>query len=175
MRSEARKELAITLAAAILLLFAVAIVNESFALNQTERCPVTKPNGNLPPGERASQYAYGNGTIWTQLWPDGTVVFRPGGSGQILPDGSLSMKFPWWRGVPGKLSIRGRRIDAPAPPLRSNIRDGYGNIGFQATDVIFPNQGCWEVTGAVGKDSLRFVTRVVRVGQTNTKHDNQVR
>jgi hypothetical protein len=97
------------------------------------------------------------------LWPDGTVSFRKGGPGQVLPDGALAMKLPWQRGIRGKLAIRGRRLDAPAAPLRADIPDGYGDIGFQATALIFPTPGCWEVTGKVGNAELTFVTRVLKV------------
>jgi len=128
-------------------------------------CPLTKPNGSRPPGERSGAGYYGNGALWTVPYPDGTVVFRPGGPGFVLPDGSLSMKFPWWRGVRGELTIQGRRLDALAPPLRASIPGGYGDTGFQATSLIFPTVGCWEVTGKVGDASLTFVTRVVKVGE----------
>lgn len=128
-------------------------------------CPTTIPNGRTPPGEHPSPNHHGNGALWTVLWPDGVVEFRPGGPGFILSDGSLSMKFPWWRGVQGKLSIQGRRLDALAPPLRAEITNGYGDIGFQATSIIFPTEGCWEITGKVGDASLTFVTRVVKVAK----------
>lgn len=98
------------------------------------------------------------------LWPNGEVVFRPGGSGFVTNDGALGMKFGWQRGVRGKLTIEGRRLDAPAPPLRSEVNNGYGDIGFQASYVIFPTPGCWEVTGRVADASLTFVTRVVKIG-----------
>lgn len=124
-------------------------------------CEVTRPNGQTPLGEASSPHFHGNGSLWTQLWPEGTVVFEPGGPGFVEPDGSLSMKFPWWRGVRGQLTIEGRRLDAPAPPLRADIPSGYGDIGFQAAALIFPTEGCWEVTGRVGNASLTFVTRVV--------------
>jgi hypothetical protein len=102
------------------------------------------------------------------LWPDGTVVFTPGGPGSIEPDGSLGMKFPWWRenGLRGKLKIYGKRLDAPAPPLRASIPEGYGDTGFQSTGLIFPTAGCWEVTGEVGDTRLTFVTRVVRIKES---------
>lgn len=124
-------------------------------------CPVTEPNGEGPPEEPPSKYHHGNGQIWTGLYDDGTVVFDPNGPGSVEPDGSLSMKFWWWRGVEGRLEITGRRLDADAPPLRASIPDGYGDIGFQASGLIFPTPGCWEVTGRVGDASLTFVTRVV--------------
>jgi hypothetical protein len=97
-------------------------------------------------------------------WPDGIIVFKPGGPGVVLPDGSLSMKFGWRRGVRGALKINGRRLDSTAPPLRSDVPTGYGDIGFQPTALIFPTPGCWEVTGYVGHSSLTFVTKVIRIG-----------
>jgi hypothetical protein len=90
------------------------------------------------------------------------VVFEPNGPGFVLEDGSLSMKFPWWRGVRGQLQIVGRRLDADALPLRAGIPAGYGDIGFQATALVFSTEGCWEVTGRVGNETLTFVTRVIR-------------
>ena len=125
-------------------------------------CKVTKPNGSTPPRESPSPAHHGNGSIWTGLWPEGKIVFAKGKAGEVSSDGSLSMKFWWWRGVSGKLSIQGRRLDAPAPPLRASIPDGYGEIGFQSTALIFPTEGCWEVSGSVGDAPLlTFVTRVV--------------
>jgi hypothetical protein len=97
-------------------------------------------------------------------WPEGTVVFKPGGPGRVLPDGSLSMKFGWRRGVRGALKIDGRRLDTTAPPLRSEVPVGYGDTGFQPAALIFPTPGCWEVTGHVGHASLTFITRVVKIG-----------
>jgi hypothetical protein len=42
----------------------------------------------------------------------------------INPDGSISAKLGWWRGVPGKLRITGRRLYIPAPPLKGDVPDG---------------------------------------------------
>ena len=124
-------------------------------------CPVTLPNGETPPGERRSPAHHGNGALWTALPADGKIWAAPM---YILPDGSIDIKFPWWRGVGvhGALDITGRRLDMSAPPLRAYIPEGYGLSGFQASGVIFPTEGCWEVTGSVGNVSLTFVTLVVK-------------
>ena len=38
-------------------------------------CPVTKPNGSIPPGETMADEGYlGNGKIWTSLWPEGKII-----------------------------------------------------------------------------------------------------
>jgi hypothetical protein len=60
------------------------------------------------------------------------------------------------------LTIEGRRVDATAAPLRASIPQGYGWSGFQATGIIFPTEGCWQVAGKVGQATLRFVTLVVK-------------
>ena len=128
----------------------------------SHECPMTprmSSNGKeLPfPGN------YGNESLSTIL--GSRITFRPGGAGMVHTDGSLSMKFMWWRLRKGQLTIGGRRLDGPAPPLRAHIPAGYGDIGFQATGVIFPTPGCWEVTGRVGDGSLTFVVWVEKIGE----------
>jgi hypothetical protein len=108
--------------------------------------------------------AYGNGSLWVgALWPHGVVIIRPG---NVNPDGQMGMKFGWYRLTRGYLTITGRRLDAPAPPLTqalpNGIDNGYGNIGFQASGVTFPSEGCWQVTGRVGRAALTFVTFVIK-------------
>ena len=135
------------------------------------KCAVTKPNGIAAGEEQPAPGSYGNRKVSVGpfgLWPDGTVVFKPGGPGFVTRNGSLGMKFGWLRGVSGQLRITGRRLDAVAPPLRAQVPDGYGDRGFQATYVIFPTPGCWEVTGRVGNSSVTFVTKVVKVGDGPT-------
>jgi hypothetical protein len=99
---------------------------------------------------------FGNEALSVALQPNGRVVAK-----RDSHDGSMGMKFMWWRGVKGKLQITGRRLDAPAKPARADVPDGYGDQGFQASGVVFPTPGCWEVTGSVGRDRLTFVTEVV--------------
>jgi len=79
----------------------------------------------------------------------------------VRPNGSIWWKFPWWRLVAGHLTITGRRLDAPAPPLEPRVPLGYGNIGFQASGVIFPTEGCWQVTAKIAHAALTFVTFVI--------------
>lgn len=137
------------------------------ALQTAVECAVTTPNGIAAGKEQLNPGSHGNREVSVGpfgLWPDGTVVFKPGGPGFITRDGALGMKFGWRRGVSGQLKIAGRRLDAEAPPLRAEVPDGYGDRGFQATYLIFPTPGCWEVTGLVGNSSVTFVTKVVKVG-----------
>jgi hypothetical protein len=140
----------------------------SAPLPQTSvECAVTTPNGIAAGETHKDPASYGNAQVSVGpfgLWPDGTVVFKPGGAGFVTRDGSLGMKFGWRRGVSGQLKIEGWRLDAVAPPLRSEVPRGYGDRGFQATYVIFPTPGCWEVTGGVGDAKVTFITRVIKIG-----------
>jgi hypothetical protein len=127
-------------------------------------CTPTKPDGNGPPGEPASSLYYGSGGLRTVLWPRGTIVFEPGGPGEIRPDGSLVMKVPFWRdeGVVGNLVITGRSLHREGLGMTGEVPEGSGGEGFQASALVFPEPGCWEVTATAGSASMTFVTEVVR-------------
>jgi hypothetical protein len=141
-------------------------------------CRVTVPNGSTPPGESPTPDRHGNGELWASL--DRTGRYRvapesapeylgPGGEiavgGVLLPDGSVAIKAPWWRGpgVRGRLRLRARRLDAPAARVDRTVPpSGYGLTGFQAIALTLPATGCWKVTGSVGHAKLTFVTLVWR-------------
>ena len=126
---------------------------------------LTKPNGSIPYGERpragASNTYFGQGQIWTSFWPDSVVTFTRGGPGDIRPDGSLAIKWPWWRFIPGELTIEGRRLDGHGE-LRAIVpTEGYAQISIQPSVLIFSGPGCWQVTGSIDGARLTFVTAVV--------------
>src|SRR5262245_17068849 len=149
--------IALTMLTSLLSAF-LSIALFTVPVNASPKCEVTRPNGNTPPGERPRPHFHGGDDLWTSLWRDSR-----GEPEEMLGDGSLSMKFPWWRGGNGKLTIEGKRLDGSAPPLRSRIPDGYGDTGFQPTGLIFPTEGCWEVVGRVGDASLMFVILVTKL------------
>jgi hypothetical protein len=142
----------------------------SFAARSDAGCDVTAPNGVVAGNAQRKPWSFGNPRLSVGpfgLWPEGTVVFRPGGPGFVTQGGGLGMKFGWTRGVPGTLTVSGRRLDGTAPPLIFETNDGYGSVGFQASYLIFPTPGCWEVTARVGERedaSVTFTTKVVKVG-----------
>jgi hypothetical protein len=105
--------------------------------------------------------AYGNGSLWAGgLWPHGVVIIT---RDDVGPGGRLVMKFGWYRLTSGYLTITGRRLDAPAPPASGLTFPGsYGLTGFNASGVVFPTEGCWRVTGRVGRVALTFVTFVIK-------------
>jgi hypothetical protein len=64
------------------------------------------------------------------------------------------------KGVSGRLTIQGERLDASAPPLRARVPAGYGHTGFQSTELRFPTVGCWKVVGSVAGHDIAFVVLV---------------
>lgn len=105
-----------------------------------------------------------NDALQAMVPADGKVLFQPRGAGFVDTDGALGMKWGWVRRIPGELIVGGRRLDADAPPARSYMNSGYGTVGFQATYLVFPTPGCWEITGHIGDHSLTFVVQVEKEG-----------
>lgn len=132
-------------------------------------CEVTQPNGlrvawaTLPP----SPYWHGTDGLSTTLWPGGTIEFRPSGPGTVLPDGSLRMKFLWFK-ARSPMTIEGRRLDAPAQSLRAEINHAFDGEDFQPSHLVFATTGCWEVAAKAGDSALTFVTRVIKIGDGPT-------
>jgi len=124
-----------------------------------DSCPVTDPNGEAPAGEAESPLYFAQQGLTTVLWPDGRIPFDPSGPGEIRDDGSLAMKFPFWRGegIRGQLMIGGRRLDGDSPPAFGEIPEGYGDTGFQASAIVFPAPGCWEITARADGAGMSFV------------------
>ncbi len=127
-------------------------------------CPVTPPNFSRPPGESVDSTYLGNGTIWTIVYPDG-VARIDGRTGEIHEDGSLEIKWPWYvKGSVSSLKVTGRRLDGQSPPARISMPPGItiDPPGFQPSSLLFPTEGCWEISAQVGTSTLSFVTKVVR-------------
>jgi len=127
-----------------------------------DACAVTTPNGSTPPGEATSTQNHGDDGIWTVLWPDGTVVIP---LENVDADGVLWMKFPWWRArsVKGRLEISGQEVSTGSIVV-SDVPDGYGQTGFQASGIGFPRPGCYSITARAADARLTFVTRVRLTG-----------
>jgi len=125
-------------------------------------CEATLPNGDTPPGEEPGPGWYGDGRLYTALWPNGEILADPR---FVHADGSIGMKFAWWRapgvGAAGDLQITGHEISTGAS-ITASIPDGYGQR-FQASGVYFPTEGCYEITARSGDAELVFVTKVTKV------------
>ncbi len=100
----------------------------------------------------------GRDGIWVSLPADGRATW-----------GTTVWPSKFWTyvvDIDGAVKVSARRLGAPTPPgFDTSIgtpQQGYGPPGFIPAGLLFPADGCWEVTYAVGAASLAFVVDVQR-------------
>ena len=127
-------------------------------------CPVTigRPVPSGKPWRKLLfgwQSAHGHGSLWVGgLWPHGIVIITPDDIEPDEPAGDEVRLVPADQRIPhDHRSAAGR-----AAPPASGQASGYGLTGFDASGVTFPTEGCWQVTGRVGRTALTFVTFVIK-------------
>jgi hypothetical protein len=158
------------------LLFLLSLSSLSLSQNRQktpvvpETCSVTRPANQpfVPPSPYPAktihgEFWFGTDRLWTDLPVTGTWRL-----GHYTPgDPTFRQKLIFWRqgydphAEPRpNLTVRGRRLDSPAPPLHT---DGKG-IGswtkddqFIMTGINLPTAGCWEITGRYENEELTFV------------------
>lgn len=128
-------------------------------------CTVTEPAWLTPPedsavsGAPATGYYYVNAdrSIWGSAWWDEAGV---GGEGEdALHAGGEGIKMGWFRPAGAELVITGERIDGEAPPLEAHAPCCYPTR-FQASGLVFPTEGCWQVNAEAEGKTLSFIVWV---------------
>ena len=169
---------AVTILAALTFTWTVNATQKSVVAT-TPTPQVTVPNGHSPAKANAprapmndtdamrSAWNHGNGALWVNLAPNGVLTIaapaQTDDESVAAIKGYSRLKFGWWRGVAGKFTIEGRRLDGAAPPLRYRIQeDAYGAFGFIPSSLYFPSEGYWEITGHLDNQRLTVVVRVTK-------------
>ena len=144
--------------------------------NPPDSCLVTKPPwmAFIPPSPYPTElpedsFWFGNEKLWTSLLMDGTWNGLP----HYKPsDPAFRNTLFWWHegydwrtDNPPNLSVTGRRLDAPAPPLATDEHANAGwtsdqNHAFMLAGIFIPTPGCWQITGDYKGDRLTFVVLV---------------
>ena len=127
------------------------------------RCDVSSPTGRPVVGRPS--FNYGNPRIAVALPPKATYVAVPDdepGWAWVQSNGWIRTKVGWWR-ARGTLRVSGKRLDAPAPPLRADVGPLSSAPGgtFVPSLLFFPSVGCWKLTATAGGGRLVAVVRVV--------------
>lgn len=117
--------------------------------------------GDFGPSRTPGQFYFGTDKLWTVLPADGTWRGPyPGGSGDFV----FSDKLPWYRTAAseegGPLTIKGRRLDGPAPSFIETNEDFEYNPGGIVGGISIPAYGCWEITGHYGEQEVTFTVWV---------------
>ena len=134
-------------------------------------CPVTRPSEHpfRPPAPYPSAGAVwiGNEKLWTYIPENG--IWR--GLPHYTPeDPRLRQKLFWWhqgydwrKENPPELIVRGKRLDAFAPPIDTD--EHANNAGMSGSvamvvGIFIPTVGCWEITGEYHGEQLSYVVWV---------------
>ena len=123
-------------------------------------CPVTDPMWAKPPQDAAVEgspafghyYVNQDRSIWASAWWTGEEA-------DYLRAGEAGIKIGWFRPAGATLEISGQRLDGDAPPLDAHVPCCYPTQ-FQATGLVFPTEGCWEISARAAERELSFVVRV---------------
>jgi hypothetical protein len=146
------------------------------ARNVATSCPVTQRPVHpfVPPAPYSAElgpesFWFGTERLWT--------VLHEGGIWNGLPhytsdDPTFRQKlFFWSAGFDAHseprpaLTITGKRLDAPAPPLASDrASNGWQDPeqSFMVTGINLPTLGCWRITARYRNQPLTFVVRVTQ-------------
>ncbi len=127
----------------------------AFGSGCAQACSPTEPTLATPPQDSAvlNDPAEGlyfineDSTIWASAWwaVENDFEYDPA-------DG---MKVGWFRPAGEELVVTARRLDGDAPPFEAHIPCCYPTR-FQASGLMFPTPGCWEVTAVAGESRLVF-------------------
>ena len=128
--------------------------------SSTAVCRVTEPVWVKPPEDAAvegsPEYGYyfvnQDRSIWASAWWTEAEDYH-------LRASEEGIKVGWFRPAGAALEITGQRVDGQAPPLDTHVPCCYPTR-FQATGLIFPTEGCWEVTAKAADSELSFVVSV---------------
>lgn len=123
-------------------------------------CPVTlgsasaEPPSSIPADAMPVPWAanwFGNSTLWTRLPPTGVLPVQPGQQGRP----AWNTKFPWWRTIPGQLTVRAHRLGGTGE-FQADVSAGYPPTGFQSSDLNWSALGCWQITADNAGGTLTF-------------------
>lgn len=123
-------------------------------------CPVTAAVKVMPPVDTAVQGTPEEGYYFVNenrsIWASAGWFGRDGDGWQA---GERGNKVGWFRPAGADLKITGHPLDGPPAELEASVPCCYRSR-FQATGLIFPRAGCWEITAQAGGEVLTFVVRV---------------
>jgi Sel1 repeat len=164
----------------LLVLWLLLLSQVSFGQTQSikkpgvpETCRVTKasdqpfvPPSPYPNKPSSSGFWFGTDRLWTALPVNGEWT-------------GFRQKMSWWRHgydwraePKPKLTVTGRRLDFPAPPLAVDQASSVNVTGtrpaYMMVGINFPTVGCWEISGHYEDDELTVVVYLTQARSVST-------
>lgn len=142
----------------LLLLGCAGAAEPEIVANDPATCPVTEAVWTTPPDDTAVSNDPAPGYYYVN--EDESIMAAAWWTeGYFLEAGERGNKTGWFRPAGETLTITGRRLDAEAPPMAARV-PCCSPTQFQATGLIFPTEGCWQVNATAADESLSFVVWV---------------
>ena len=139
-------------------------------------CPVTTPPtipfippSPFPTAISDNSFWIGTEKLWIGLRKENVWGWGPRAPGHENDLTSktfwMSKDFHYDKEYPPGLTVTGRRLDGPAPPLRTmRTTNAFpGPTAAMLSGVIVPVPGCWEITGDYKGERLSFVVWVTQL------------
>jgi len=152
----------------LVLAFVLAALVPNLAAGD-ESCPVTTPPNPpfVPPAPYwlnapEKHFWYGTNALWTSLPVEGVwhLLRRDNG-------GYVNKLFLWqqgydWREEPHPdIIVTLRRLDSNMPPITSRGgTNAFVDLPAMLAGVLFPTEGCWEITSSHDGHKLTFVLSI---------------
>jgi hypothetical protein len=122
-----------------------------------QSCPLSEPVWAKPPEDSAVLDSPAEGYYFVNedrsIWA--SASWAKAENEKLHRREEVGHKVGWFRPAGTALEITGQRLDAQAPPLEAVVPSGYPTR-FQATGLIFPTGGCWEVRAKAAERELSF-------------------
>jgi hypothetical protein len=144
----------------LLVLTGCSAVDSMESKTAANDCPVTEPAWVKPPDDTAVDGSPAYGHYFVNA--DQSIMASAGwvfDQEYLLAERENGIKMGWFRPAGATLEITGQRLDGDSPPLEAIIPCCYPTR-FQASGLIFPTEGCWEITAKAADRELSFVVSV---------------
>jgi hypothetical protein len=127
------------------------------ASQPADRCVVTKPIRSPAPQNTEGRPTDASVASWNSWYVNADRTIWMYDTPMVAGERN---KIAWFRPDGADLRVTGRRLDAAAPPLSVDITPRAYRHMFCPSILIFPTEGCWEITGKTDRSELRIVVKV---------------
>jgi len=147
----------------LILVFTLCIQSSALLANSKLdkfECPRTLPSSDKSTWYD-NRYAHHNDVLAVHLYDAGSRLIGQSGAWR-QDDGYIHSKYPWIKKVAGKLKVQGQRLDGKSDrPFKAVVNDPSELPGGVPGGFLFPDPGCWEISGSLAGQTLTFIIEII--------------